>query len=84
MTDRPDAAAWAGLALLSLLVLGYSLLIAGNVLLGVVVVALLWLVPLAWSLLGAFLRFVDAVEDVADALQRLAAVREADRERARD
>lgn len=76
MSEPTDYAAWGALALLSLLVLAYSVLLLGNVLLGVVVIVLLWLLPLAWKLLRAFLRLVDAAEEIADALGRIAEANE--------
>lgn len=87
--DPPtDYAAWGALVVFSLLVLAYSLVVVQQVLLGLLVVLLLWAVPVWWRLARGFLRLVDAAEAAAAALQRLAAVREAeaglDEQRARE
>jgi hypothetical protein len=67
----------AGLALLSLLVLAYSLLIVQQVLLGLLFVLLIG---------GAYVayRFYRALDAIADGLQRLAAVREREATRTTD
>ncbi|SEH59840.1 hypothetical protein SAMN05192561_11117 [Halopenitus malekzadehii] len=59
----------AAVIILGTLILGYSVIIAGQILLGVIPVLLLVLLYLLW-------RFVVAVESIADAQQRLAARRE--------
>ncbi|QHS15832.1 hypothetical protein GWK26_00980 [haloarchaeon 3A1-DGR] len=73
MSDRsppPNAKRWLPvIALLSVLIIGYALIIAGQILLGLIPVLGLVLLYLVW-------RFVVAVEEIADAHQRLAAHRE--------
>ncbi|WP_280536387.1 hypothetical protein [Halopenitus sp. POP-27] len=59
----------AAVIILGTLILGYSVIIAGQILLGVIPILLLVLLYLLW-------RFVVAVEAIADAQQRLAARRE--------
>jgi len=63
------------LGTLSLLVLLYSLIIVGQVLLGVLVVAALSVGPYLWY------RVFAAVDAVADGVQRLAAAREREADR---
>ncbi|MEA1929959.1 hypothetical protein [Halohasta litorea] len=58
-----------GLSICYLLVLAYSVVIAGQLLLGVLIGAVFGVVYLGW-------RFLAAVEAIADALQRLARQRE--------
>lgn len=58
-----------GLSICYLLVLAYSVVIAGQILLGVLIGAVFGVVYLGW-------RFLAAVEAIADALQRLARQRE--------
>jgi hypothetical protein len=57
---------------LCVLVLAYSLVVAGQILLGVLVCVLVYGLLLAYYLLDALLRFVDATERIADALERTA------------
>jgi len=66
--SRPVA---VGLAICYLLVLAYSVIIAGQILLGILIGAVFGTVYLGW-------RFLAAVEAIADALQRIARQREAD------
>lgn len=60
-----------GIAVLYMLVLAYSVLIIGQLLIGVWLGILLGLLYLAW-------RFVTAIEAIADALQRIARQQEMD------
>ena len=73
MSDRsppPNSQRWLPvIALLSVLIIGYALIIAGQILLGLLPVLGLVLLYLVW-------RFVLAIEAIADAHQRLAAHRE--------
>ncbi|SDY40325.1 hypothetical protein [Halopenitus persicus] len=73
MSDRsppPNSRRWLPvIALLSVLIIGYALIIAGQILLGLIPVLGLVLLYLVW-------RFVVAVEEIADAHQRLAAHQE--------
>lgn len=64
---RPGPVALLGI--LSLLVLGYSLLVIQSPLVGLVVVALLWGVYLVWQVARTLGRFVDALERIARALE---------------
>lgn len=73
MSTRPSSRSLAVAivtAMLCLLVLGYSLVVAGQLLLGVLFCVLVVGLVVAYRLLGAFLRFVDAVERIADTLER--------------
>jgi hypothetical protein len=54
---------------LCLLVLAYSVVVAGQILLGVLFCALAYGLFLAYYLLGAFVRLVDSIERIADALE---------------
>ncbi|SFR44457.1 hypothetical protein SAMN04487947_1519 [Halogeometricum rufum] len=72
MSDQPSAPSRgvkAGVAVLCLLVLAYSVVVAGQILLGVLFCALVYGLFLAYYLLGAFVRLVDSVERIADALE---------------
>lgn len=66
---QPSQLAVIGLSICYLLVLAYSVIIAGQLLLGVLIGAVFGVVYLGW-------RFLVAVEAIADALQRLARQRE--------
>jgi hypothetical protein len=68
----PSRGVKAAAAVLCVLVLAYSLVIAGQILLGVLVCILVYGLFLAYYLLDALLRFVDATERIADALERTA------------
>ena len=68
-TRGPSPAVPGALALLSVLVMLYSLLIATRPLLGVMVVVLLFLAYLLWRSLHLAVRFVAAFERIADAME---------------
>lgn len=57
------------LVFLAAVVLGYSLLIATQPLLGVLLVLLLYFAYLTWQFLGLARRFVGALERIADSMQ---------------
>jgi len=59
---------WVALIVLSLAVMLYSLLVAARPLAGLSVTAWLFAAYLAWRLFGLAVRFVVAVERIADAL----------------
>jgi len=65
----PSRGVKAAAAVLCVLVLAYSLVIAGQILLGVLVCILVYGLFLAYYLLGAFVRLVDSIERIADALE---------------
>ncbi|SFR44455.1 hypothetical protein [Halogeometricum limi] len=60
------------LALLCFLVLAYAVVIAGQILLGVMFCAFVYSLVLAYYLVQAFSRFVGGVERIASALEAIA------------
>ncbi|MDS0298477.1 hypothetical protein NDI76_06965 [Halogeometricum sp. S1BR25-6] len=57
------------LAAFCALVMLYSIVIAGQLLLGVLACGVVWTAVVGYRLVGAFFRFVDATERIADALE---------------
>ncbi|WP_135806296.1 glycerol ABC transporter substrate-binding protein [Halorussus marinus] len=68
-TDRDGRALELALAVVGLVAVLYSLLIAARPLAGVTVVAWLFGAYLAWRSFGLAVRFVVAVERIADAME---------------
>jgi len=68
-SEDTDKTVRTGLAVLSVLIVAYSLVIVQQILLGLLAVAALWLVYLFW-------RFVGVLGRIAAALERLARDRE--------
>ncbi|WP_243700418.1 hypothetical protein [Halorussus pelagicus] len=83
-TRKPSPVVRGTLALLSVLVMLYSLLIATRPLLGVLVVALLFVTYLLWRSLNLAVRFVAAFERIADAMENRPPERHEDRARDRE
>lgn len=75
MSNRPSTLSkpvTVGVGVLCLLIVAYSLVVAQQILLGVIACALVLAVAVAFRLVAAMLRFVAAVERGADALESMA------------